>query len=135
MGRTGIVVTGLVALALIIGGVIVLKGNEAEVRNQTSQTTTKTQAPQPANLITYSDSGFSPSTLGVKSGDSLTIKNSSSSSVQIQSNPHPIHTDNEELNVGEIAPGQSKSFTPSKVGSWGYHNHLDPTQTGTIVVR
>lgn len=144
MGRTGVVVTGLVALALIIGGVIVLKDNN-ENQNTQSPSSSQTPSSDTSNttteqgtvtvVITYDGNLFSPSQVTVKKGDTITIKNESSTTVQIQSNVHPIHTDNEELNIGEIAAGQSKSFTVNKVGSWGYHNHLDPTQTGTIVVR
>ena len=89
-----------------------------------------------ASTITFSDSGFSPSTITVKSGSTVTVKNSSAStSLDFDSDPHPVHTDNPELNIGSIAPGSSKSFTVTKTGSWGYHNHLNPSQRGTLVVQ
>ncbi|HEU4716010.1 MAG TPA: cupredoxin domain-containing protein [Candidatus Saccharimonadales bacterium] len=88
-----------------------------------------------AATITYSDSGYSPSTITVKSGDTIAIKNTSSSEMQFDSDPHPIHTDDEELNAGPVAPGQTVTFTVTTTGTYGYHNHLNPNDTGTIVIK
>lgn len=85
--------------------------------------------------ITYSDSGFSPSTLTVKAGTKVTIKNTSSGDMQFDSDPHPVHTDDPELNVGVVGPGESMAFTPTVTGTHGYHNHLDPSKTGTLIVQ
>jgi len=93
--KTGIIVTGLVAAALVIGGFIII--NNKSDNNQTSTTnttnkqpetatnTSETQTPQSASPITYANSGFTPSSLTVKAGDSVTIKNNSDGSIQIQS--------------------------------------------------
>src|SRR3990167_331477 len=103
--KTGVIITGLVAAALVIGGFIII--NNKSDNNQTSTTSTtnkqpetatntsETQTPQSASAITYSDGSFLPSSLTVKADDSVTIKNSSNNSIQIQSNPHPIHSDND----------------------------------------
>lgn len=45
-----------------------------------------------ANLVAYSQSGFSPDTLKVKVGTVVTFKNDDSGSLWIASNPHPTHT-------------------------------------------
>jgi plastocyanin len=80
-------------------------------------------------------SGFSPAVITVKSGGSLTFKNSSNATIQVDSNPHPEHTDNPELNVGVISPGGSKSVTLTRTGTWTIHNHLDPSHQATVVVQ
>jgi len=150
MGRTGIIVTGLIGIALVVGAVIVIGGGNNKKTDTTSSQSTTSQpaASQPSssnqsnsqptessNVISYSDSGFSPGSLTVKSGDSVTIKNNTSQTLQVQSNPHPIHTDDPELNIGTIEPGQSKTFTLTTKGTFGYHNHLDPSQTGILIVQ
>lgn len=43
--------------------------------------------------------------------------------------------DNPEPSIGAITTSQSASFALSKAGFWGYHNHLDSNQTGTIDVQ
>ncbi|MDP3735588.1 MAG: hypothetical protein Q8R39_04135 [bacterium] len=36
---------------------------------------------------------------------------------------------------GAVTPGASWSFTFTELGSWKYHDHLNPLHTGTIVVE
>lgn len=85
--------------------------------------------------ITFSSNGFSPSSVTVKSGDTVAIKNTSSDNLEFDSNPHPVHTDNQELNVGSVAPGQTMTFTVTTKGTYHYHDHLDANKGGTIVVE
>lgn len=95
-------------------------------------------------VITYTDTGFTPNILTVKKGTTVTFKNDSAGDIRVASNPHPIH-DGYPTRGGcisstfdscaNIAPGQSWSFTFDESGTWGYHNHLNPTVTGTIVVQ
>lgn len=55
--------------------------------------------------------------------------------MQFDSDPHPAHTTNPELNVGSVPPGEQMSFVVDTKGTFGYHNHLNPAQKGTIVVE
>lgn len=93
------------------------------------------QSGEASGTITYSDSGFSPSEVKVKVGESVTFKNDSADNVQVNSAPHPQHTQFPELNLGAIAPGESKSVTFTSAGTKKYHNHLNTSQFGTIVVE
>jgi len=85
--------------------------------------------------ITYDGNGFSVSPSKVKAGGTVKVVNNSQSDMNFDSDPHPVHTDEPELNVGEVAPGQSKTFTVTKTGTWGFHNHLDPSQHGSLTVN
>ncbi len=91
------------------------------------------------STVTYTNSGFSPQSLTVKSGNSVSWVNDSSSNVQVGSDNHPTHTANQELTDGqfiiELAPSESKTVQLVKTGEWGYHNHLKPSETGTIIVE
>jgi plastocyanin len=112
-----------------------------------SQDTSVPQAKE--NVITYTDSGYSPKTLTVKSGETVTFKNESSSSMWPASAVHPSHRVYSGTSLSEhcpdingtafdackgYLPGQTWSFKFDKVGSWKYHDHLNPTHTGTIEV-
>lgn len=104
----------------------------------TAPSTTTNSADTPASeqaTITYSDNGFSPASLTVKSGTTVTVKNTSSRTVQFDSDPHPAHTDDKDLNAGIIEPGKSTTFVAVNKGNFGYHNHLDASETGTIIVQ
>ncbi len=85
--------------------------------------------------VDYNDTSFSPATVNIKVGDTVVFKNKSSGDFWPASNPHPIHTDYLGFNAGApLGPGQIYQFIFAKVGSWGYHNHLNPSSGGTIVV-
>lgn len=85
-------------------------------------------------VITYDGNTFSPSELTVKTGTVVTVKNGSSQTLDFASDDHPTHRINSELNVGEIEPGQTATFT-AKAGTWGYHDHLNDSATGTLTVE
>ena len=130
----------VVAVVVIIGGAIgayamTQKDAGAPSNPSTSDSGKKDSGKKIAATITYSDSGYSPSTITVKSGDTIAIKNTSSSEMQFDSDPHPVHTDDEELNAGPVAPGQTITFTVTTTGTYGYHNHLNPSDSGTIVIK
>jgi plastocyanin len=99
--------------------------------NSTNNSTTQ----EIAATITYNGDSFSVSNDKVKSGSSVKVVNSSDKELDFDSDPHPVHTDNTELNEGDIAPGKSKTFTLTKTGTWGFHNHLDASQHGNITVE
>lgn len=135
----------VVLLVVVVAGAAWWLTRSTTSTNNTNAGTQSTQSPQPAAqedgssaeqvTITYSDSGYSPQSVTVKSGDTVVIKNESSRSMQFESDPHPAHTNNTELNAGSVPPGQSMSFMVNRVGTFGYHNHLNASQKGTIVVE
>lgn len=143
------VIIAIVIIAVVGGGGYLLlnknsddsqKSNDSTTQTASNDPSTNTQS-QPADdqpataTITYSNSGYSPSTVTVKSGDKVVIKNDSSRDMQFDSDPHPAHTNNEELNVGVVGPGESMSFVVKRTGTFGYHNHLNASDTGTIIVQ
>lgn len=88
-----------------------------------------------AMVITYDGNGFTESASSIKAGQSVKVVNNSDVTLDFDSDPHPVHTDNTELNAGDIAPGESKTFIIDKKGTWGYHNHLNASQNGEISVE
>ncbi len=144
-----IIILVVVVVALALGGYFIISNKDKETPQTTtpntsaasststdSSDTSTTQPPTSTEtaVITYTDSGFSPSSLTVKAGTVITVQNSSSKTLDFASDDHPSHKINSELNVGDIPPGESGTFTP-KVGMWGYHNHLDASDTGQVIVQ
>jgi len=99
--------------------------------------------------VIYTDSGYSPSELKIKLGDTVTWKNESSSEMWIASAMHPTHTvysgtslqehcpDPENNDFDQCRPnkpGESWSFTFQKTGTWNYHNHVG-NHFGKIIVQ
>lgn len=119
-------------------------GGQSQSGVQTGSTkqemTSQEVLPAPDGVtVTYTNSGFEPASVTVSAGSTVTWKNSSSGSLQVGSDDHPTHKLNQEITSGaftlNLAPGESKTVTVTKTGSWGYHDHLKPTVTGTIVVN
>ena len=90
---------------------------------------------QVSSTVIYTDSGFSPASTTIKSGESVKFVNNSSRALQLDSDPHPTHTNNEELNVGAIGKGESVVVKLTTTGTWNYHNHLRTGDSGTIIVQ
>lgn len=100
------------------------------------------------NTIEISDSGFSPSRLEINQGDRVTFINNGNAPSWPASAVHPTHksypgSDIAKCDSGEeifdackgLSKGESFSFTFNEVGEWRYHNHLNPSLTGVVVVR
>lgn len=130
----------IIALA-ILGALVWAFNNENRETNVTTVPATDSGTPEkvvvasPVATITFNGLGFSLSAVSVKSGDTIAIKNNSSQTIEFNSNPHPIHTDNSELNVGRIPPGETLSVKLTRKGAWGYHDHLNSSRVGTITVN
>lgn len=143
-------IIAIVILVIVVAGATLWMLRKDPVATESSTNNTPTTSDSNANsssptdtvtptgseaVITYSDSGYSPSSVTVKAGDKVIIKNTSSRSMQFDSDPHPAHTTNPELNVGAVSPGQEMSFVVDTKGTFGYHNHLNASQKGTIIVQ
>ena len=100
----------------------------------TSTTGTANPSVAPA-LVSLGDTGYSPSTLTISVGDTVTWANNGSKQGTVSSDPHPQHTDYPPLNLGMIKPGATASLTFDKPGTYTYHNHLNSGQKGTIIVK
>lgn len=141
MNRVGIVLVLLVLFA--VGGYFLVSNSDGQSESESTaprsaEDVSQPKEDKPANegaLITYTTNGFSPETLRVSVGDKLTVKNNSNRTIQFDSDPHPAHTDNRELNIDHIRPGSSKAFTVSRTGTFGYHDHLNPSARGEIIVE
>jgi plastocyanin len=100
--------------------------------------------------VEITSSGFSPSTLEINKGDTVTWINMIDTKSWPASANHPTHTvypgsdikkcgTSEEAGIFDacrgLAKGESFSFTFNDVGSWGYHDHLSARTRGTIIVK
>lgn len=159
-----IFITVIVIAIIVLGGYILLRKPQSPAPSPDTQTepseemlptqpatTQEEEAPSMnENVVIYTDSGFSPSTIRVKIGATVTFKNESSKAMWPASAIHPSHKVYSGTSLQEhcpdingtafdactgIQPGNSWSFTFQKKGNWKYHDHLNPGNTGTILVE
>lgn len=100
-------------------------------------TTTTTTLPASSNLtVTLTDKGFSPATLTIKKGQTVTFINNSSEKMWVSANPFPSAADYPAFNEKSgVASGSSWDFTFDKTGVWFYHDHYHPALGAKIVVN
>jgi plastocyanin len=140
----------LVLLPLAVILVSGCTGTQNQAVVQEPETTTPPPPPVSPNTIEITSSGFSPSTLTVTTGDTVTFTNRDSSPHWPASNVHPTHTvypgsgitkcgTAEESGIFDacrgLAQGESWSFTFNEKGTWSYHDHLHPSLGGKIIVQ
>ena len=81
-----------------------------------------------ANTLVIQNNTICPSALTVTRGTQITILNSDSRTHEMDSDPHPEHTDCPELNqIGFLNPGQSKQGgNLNTARRCGMHDHNSP---------
>lgn len=109
--------------------------NNAQANNSQGQFSNEADTQGGVQEVIFDGKTFSPSSLTIKLGDTVVFKNESKDAMRVASNPHPTHTDYPEFDSKtNIAAGQIFEFKFTKIGSWGYHDHLNPSITGTVKV-
>jgi hypothetical protein len=131
-----------VIVTLFIFGVIAIVGLNSQSSSTNGSTSAHSrpnpnaiQDPDVAATITYTGKGFEPNLSAIPAHSTIRIRNRSLRVLRFVSDPYSTQTDEPELNVGELKPGDSKTFYVSQKGTWGYHNALDPSETGQVVAR
>lgn len=111
---------------------IVVKGTKAENENEDNENKEEIKTA----AISLTNDGFTPNSLEVSKGTKVVWTNNASSSAQVSSDPHPLHTDFPEFGAGPaIQTGQTFEFTFNKEMAFKYHDHLNLSSTGTIIVK
>lgn len=87
------------------------------------------------DTVVYTDNGYQPKSLTIKKGTRVTFRNDSASSMWTASGTHPTH----QLLPGfdqkqSVGKGGTYEYTFTSVGTWQYHNHVNPSDVGYIVV-
>jgi plastocyanin len=155
------VIVTVIASILLLSGVVwaIASRQSAETASSStttaggSQSTADTQTPSPESPtkevsdcestdsaeITYADGTFSPSCIKIKSGTTVTWKNTSNKKVEVGTDPHPSHTGNREVSGGafvlDLAAGETATTTLTTKGEHSFHDHLSPSDTGVIIVE
>lgn len=134
---------------------------ETENTNGSAATTTGTgtsqenpggaSSPADATTITYAGQGYSPASVTIPVGGAVTFVNNSSVDMWPAVDEHPTHTQYDATARAEhcaasytgpspfdacrrVPAGESWSFTFTKAGTWKYHDHVDASKRGTIIV-
>jgi len=104
------------------------------VEETTNATSTQPVGPK-VSAISYTSDGFDQNNITTKAGDSVRFTNSSNNLMWVASDNHPTHTLYAEFDQKTAVPkGGVFTFKFDKVGTWTFHNHVKPSDKGTITV-
>jgi len=149
---------------ILVGGYLFFSGEDVSAPEGSGDDTTSLGVPAPGfedivdetivfplddieYTVSYTGSGFTPASITVAVGDTVTFINDSGSNMWVASILHPSHkvyggttlsqhcadgSDNSAFDQCET--GNSYSFTFDKIGNWKYHNHIRAGIIGTVVV-
>jgi len=97
--------------------------------------------------VTYTAGGFESDTVTIEQGEQVRWVNESGSAMWIATDLHPSHAEYEGTTRSEHCPDEDNSsfdqcetgdvytFTFDKAGEWGYHNHVNASHGGTVIVE
>lgn len=126
----------LVILIIAFGAFAFLGNTKTNPRTSTQQTIpVVTQAANQVANVILGDSGFIPKDITVKAGTRVVWRNSSGKSATVSSDDHPTHRLYPFLNLGEFSADTTIQVVVEKPGKYGYHNHLNASEVGTITVE
>ncbi|MEY4747583.1 MAG: hypothetical protein RLZZ416_632 [Candidatus Parcubacteria bacterium] len=104
-------------------------------------------AAQTSAAVSYDGKSFTPSTVTIKKGGTVTWNGPSG--MWVASGQHPEHAGYDETTRAEhcasgykgpkpfdqCAKGASYSFTFDKAGTWSYHDHVNASAFGKVIVQ
>ena len=91
-------------------------------------TTAATSSPVSGSYVSLVNLAFSPATLTVKVGTTITWTNNDSMT-------HTVTSDNGVFDSGNLTPGQTFSYTFNNAGTFTYHCVIHSYMKGTIIVQ
>jgi len=95
--------------------------------------------PVTTSTITITSAGVDNKNVAIAVGTKVTFVNNDTRSHEMSSNPHPVHTECPELNIGQLLPGQRReSQALGTARTCGFHDHENPGDTslqGSVTIR
>lgn len=122
------VVIGGILYGLIYYFVFANKGGYSYTNNNSKQTTPAGSTTIAKNSVQISSFSYSPETLVIKPGDTVTWTNQDSVG-------HSATADDKSFDTGILDKGKSATVTFGKAGTYTYYCTPHPNMHGTIIVK
>lgn len=151
MGKNTWVVGLIIIVVLLAGGYMAYRSSRSipaepvslENNLPTSQPTPFAEGSPAAslslpsqNVVKITGSGFSPKIITIQANQTVTWINDDSAAHQVNSAVHPTHLVYPPLNTVDLVnPTDQKSLSFPTPGTYNYHDHLNPSSTGQVVVK
>lgn len=131
-------IAGVVVVVIVVAGVVLLMHDNKKTpsmnmdmsKSSSSSSSSNTSKPVAANAVSIDNFAFDSNNITVKVGTTVTWTNKDSVA-------HTVTADSPSSDApasGDIANGQTYSFTFNKAGTYAYHCQIHPDMHGTVVV-
>jgi plastocyanin len=119
----------LASVAVIAASLGILGCSKDSSNPYSTSSSSQSQPPAQSDTVAMINISFSPSTLTVSKGTTVTWQNKDGVT-------HTSTSDTGLWDTGNIVPGSSKSMTFSNAGTFKYHCTIHgPNMSGTIIVQ
>ncbi len=129
----------IIAIIVVVGAIVLTNNNKTSytpTQSNVKEEASKATLTKPEDAtVTVTSSGFSPQTLTIKSGMRVIWINKSNTTATVNSAVHPTHLVYPPLNLGEFANDSSVQLIFDNKGTYNYHDHLNPSRVGAIIVE
>ncbi len=116
----------LIGLTIVIGSLFFLFKKD---------TLSPSNSTLPPMVVIFNEEGFTPNEITILQGQRVTFKTTTDKQFWPASDSHPSHTIYSEFDPLEpVDQNKSWTFVFDKVGTWQYHDHLDPSYLGEVNV-
>lgn len=121
-----VIISTVVVLILIFGGVFFFMNSN---RNMNNKNITSMQEKNNLNEVIIEGFTFSPKTITIKVGETITWINRDPTS-------HPIQSDTgDEISSGNLPKDQTYSHTFNTAGTYAYYCTAHPSMRGAVIVE
>ena len=135
MNKKYVMGISIAIIVILVGAFVVLKLDKHS-QTVSQMSSVHHRAPLPKEItVTLSKTGFSPSIVTIKVGSAVRWVNKSGTQETVNSDNYPTNQLHRELNFGIFNNNSSVVHTFTKAGTYGYHNQLNHTQEGKIIVE
>lgn len=147
MKNKSTVIGGIIAAAIVVVGLAVLMGGSNKNANtvnmpedsapstqshsQNSEASSKNNEPVATTTVKIANFSFSPETIKVKVGDTVTWTNEDAARHDVVADEESMDAPASEL----LAKGESYSFTFKKAGTYAYHCTPHPYMKAKVIVE
>lgn len=128
----------LVAVLVLagIGAVFLLRNPNNDTQTSNPVASPNVESSVEGETVEITPDGFSPETITVSKGTTVTFVNKDADPHRVASDDHPIHDDLPGFDSDmPLRTNETYSFTFEKIGTFTYHDHLNHLDyKGTVVV-
>jgi plastocyanin len=122
-------------LFIVIISALLTGCTSPKIKSIRDETPPLTAEPVATNYIDIKADGFSPASISIFAGDTVTFQNSDSKSHEVASDPYPKDDILPDFHSGTLYKNETYQYTFRQTGTYGYHLEDNPSVKGEVIVN